>query len=192
MIRIPSVTGQTSMAAAEAVLAKAGLSVAATPDKVASSSLAVGAVAGTNPAEGTSWPATKPVYVDVVAGFPMLQLVQQNINGVQGWAAQNSITLSQQQVTNSAPAGTIISQSVPVNAPVAPGSTVTVQVSSGPPEVQIPSGLTGQPFSQVQQTLTSLGFQVSGQQFGPGQQVLVISPSGQAPKGSTITVYYGL
>jgi eukaryotic-like serine/threonine-protein kinase len=191
MVAIPSVAGQTSVAGAESVLQKAGLSVSATTDKVASSSLAVGAIAGTTPAANTSWPVTKPVSIDVVAGFPMPNLVQQNINGVQGWAGQNSITLNQQQVSNSAAAGTIIAQSVPPNSPVAPGSTVNVQVSSGPPEVQIPSGLTGQSFSQVQQTLTGLGFQVNGNQFGPGERVLAISPTGQAPKGSTITVWYG-
>jgi serine/threonine-protein kinase len=191
MVSIPSVAGQTSVPGAESVLQKAGLSVSATTDKVASTSLAVGAIAGTTPAAHTSWPVTKPVSIDVVAGFPMPNLVQQNINGVQGWASQNGITLNQQQASNSAAAGTIIAQSVPENAPVAPGSTVTVQVSSGPPEVQIPSGLTGQSFNQVRQTLTGLGFQVTGDQFGPGQRVLAISPTGQAPKGSTITVWYG-
>ncbi|HSZ42125.1 MAG TPA: Stk1 family PASTA domain-containing Ser/Thr kinase [Trebonia sp.] len=191
MVTVPPITGQTSVSGAEAVLQKQGLSVSGTTNKVASTSLAVGAIAGTTPAAGTSWPVTKPVSINVVAGFPMPSLVQQNINGVQGWASQNSITLNQQQVSNSAAAGTIIAQSVPENAPVAPGSTVTVQVSSGPPEVQIPSGLTGQSFNQVQQTLTGLGFQVTGDQFGPGQRVLAISPTGQAPKGSTITVWYG-
>lgn len=191
VVAIPSVTGQKSVAAAEAVLRGAGLTVAATTKPVASSSLGVNSVAGTTPAAGTSWPVTKPVYVDVVTGFPMPELVQQNINGVQGWAAQNNISLRQRQVGNSAQPGTIIGQSVPVGSPVAPGTTVTVQVSSGPPQVQIPNGLTGQPFNQVQQTLQQLGFQVNGQQFGPGQRVIAISPTGQAPKGSTITVYYG-
>jgi serine/threonine-protein kinase len=191
MVSIPSVAGQTSVAGADSVLRNAGLTVAATTDKVASSTLAVGAIAGTTPTTNTPWPVTKPVTVQVVAGFPMPELVQQNISDVQNWASQNSITLTQQQVSNSAAAGTIISQSIPANSPVAPGSTVTIQVSSGPPEVQIPSGLTSESFNQVQQTLTGLGFQVSGRQFGPGQSVLAISPSGQAPKGSTITVYYG-
>jgi beta-lactam-binding protein with PASTA domain len=191
MVTIPQVAGQKSLAAAEAVLRGAGLTVAAAVRQVASSTLSVNSVAGTSPAAGTSWPVTRPVVVEVVAGFPMPDLVQQNINGVQGWAAQNNITLRQQQVASSAQAGTIIGQSVPVNSPVAPGSTVTVQVSSGPPEVQIPGGLTGQRFSKVQQTLQQLGFQVNGQQFGPGQRVIAVSPTGQAPKGSTITVYYG-
>jgi beta-lactam-binding protein with PASTA domain len=191
MVAIPSVTGQTSVTGAESVLQKAGLSVSATTNKVASSTLAVGAIAGTTPPANTSWPVTKPVSINVVAGFPMPNLVQQNINGVQGWANQNSITLNQQQVSNNAAVGTIIAQSVPPNSPVAPGSTVNVQVSSGPPEVQIPNGLTGQSFNQVQQTLTGLGFQVNGNQFGPGQRVLAINPTGQAPKGSTITVWYG-
>lgn len=192
MISIPSVTGQKTVAGADAALRSAGLTVAPSPEKVASSSLPFGAVAGTTPTAGTRWPATKPVRVEVVSGFPMPDLVQQNINGVQSWAAQNTITLNQQQVANSAPAGTIIGQSVAQGTPVAPGTAVTVQVSSGPPEVQIPNGLTGQSFGQVRKTLQQLGFQVNGKQFGFGKRVLYVNPTGQAPKGSTITVYYGL
>jgi serine/threonine-protein kinase len=189
MITVPPVTGQ-SLAGAEAVLRKAGLRVAPTPKKVGSASLPVGAVAGTTPTSGTSWPATRLVYVDVSAGIPMPPLTGQNIGDVQSWAGQNNIQLNIQQTANSAASGTIISQSVPAGTPVSPGQTVTVQVSSGPPQVSIPN-VAGQPFQQAQQQLQQAGFQVKGQQFGPGQRVLATNPSGQAPQGSTITVYYG-
>ena len=85
-----------------------------------------------------------------------------------------------------------MAQGTPAGTPVAPGSTVAVSVSEGPPEVQIPGNLIGEPFQQVQQTLEALGFQVNGQQqFGFGKKVTSISPSGEAPAGSTITVNYG-
>jgi eukaryotic-like serine/threonine-protein kinase len=190
MLTVPPVTS-LSLAAAQALLRKDGFVVASAPGSVASSSLAVGAVAGTTPASGTAWPQTKAVQVDVVTGFPMPQLAQQNINDAQSWAGQNNITLNVQQVANSAAAGTIISQSVPQGTPVAPGTAVNVSVSSGPPEVQIPGNLTGQQFGQVQSQLVNLGFKVKGQQFGFGQRVDAVTPSGQAPQGSTITVYYG-
>ncbi|HWG03355.1 MAG TPA: Stk1 family PASTA domain-containing Ser/Thr kinase [Trebonia sp.] len=190
MISVPSVTGQ-SLPAAQALLRKAGLRVAGTPRKVASSTLAVGTVAGTTPAANTSWPQTRPVRLNVVAGIPLPPLVNQNIGDVQSWAGQNNIALNVQQASNSAAAGTIIRQSVPAGTPVAPGTTVTVQVSSGPPEVQIPGNLTGEKFGQVQQQLQQLGFQVNAHQFGPGQRVIAISPTGQAPRGSAIDVYYG-
>ena len=190
MISVPSVSGQ-SVAQAKATLRKAGLRVAATTKKVGSATLPVGAVAGTTPAANTSWPATRLVYVDVAAGIPMPPLTGQNISDVQSWAGQNNVQLSITQTANSAAAGTIISQSVPAGTPLSPGETVSVQVSSGPPQVTIPS-VTGEPFQQAQQQLQQAGFQVNGQQFGPGQNVIATNPSGQAPQGSTITVYYGI
>jgi eukaryotic-like serine/threonine-protein kinase len=191
MITVPPVTGQ-SLAGAQALLRKHGLQVASTPGKVASTTLAVGTVAGTTPAAGTSWPQTRPVSVDVVAGIPLPPLVNENISDVQSWAGQNNIALNIQQVSNSAAAGTIVKQSIPAGTPVAPGTTVTLEVSSGPPEVSIPGNLTGENFNHVQQQLQQLGFQVDGKQFGFGKRVIAISPTGQAPRGSTIDVYYGL
>jgi len=191
MITVPPVTGQ-SLQGAMAVLRKAGLIVSDTPKNVAEDGVAVGTVAGTTPAAGTSWPATKPVYVNVVAGIALPNLVGQNIGTIQGWAGSNNIQLNVQQVASNQPQGIIVSQSPPPGTPVAPGQTqVTVTVSNGPPEVQIPGNLTGQKFAQVQQELQQLGFKVQGNAFGPGQRVFAVSPSGQAPSGSTITVYYG-
>jgi eukaryotic-like serine/threonine-protein kinase len=130
--------------------------------------------------------------VNVVAGIALPNLVGQNIGTIQGWAGSNNIQLNVQQVASNQPQGIIVSQSPPPGTPVAPGQTqVTVSVSNGPPEVQIPGDLQGQKFDQVQQELQQLGFKVDGRAFGPGHTVFAVSPSGQAPSGSTITVYYG-
>lgn len=213
MIQVPSVSGQ-SLSQAESTLRQAGLQVSGSPRKVASSSQPVGSVVGTTPDAGTSWPVTKPVSVDVSAGIPMPPLTGQNISAVQGWAAQNNIQLNVQQTPNNAAAGTILKQSVPAGQPISQGTAVTVTVSQGPQQVPIPQ-VTGQSFQQAQQTLQQAGFQVKGQQVGPnfggglgglfggggGQgngggggggngQVIATSPSGQAAKGSTVTVYY--
>jgi serine/threonine-protein kinase len=191
MITVPPVTGQ-SLQGAIALLRKAGLTVSDTPKNVGADGVAIGTVAGTTPAAGTSWPATRTVYVDVVAGIPLPNLVGQNIGTIQGWAGSNNIQLNVVQVDSNQPQGIIVSQSPAQGAPVVPGqTTVTVNVSNGPPEVQIPGNLQGQNFQDVQQQLQQLGFKVDGRQFGPGQKVFAVSPSGQAPSGSTITVYYG-
>jgi serine/threonine-protein kinase len=198
MIIVPSVVGQPSLAAAQAVLRKAGLKVAAQPKHVASASLSVGSVAGTTPAARTSWPQTSPVSVEVVSGTPMPTLTGQNINDVQSWAGQNNITLNVSQVANTAATGTVISQSVPANSAVTPGETVNVQVSSGPPQVTIPD-VTGKSVSQATQTLQQAGFKASVQGIGfgggnggggnGGGQVIAENPTGQATQGSTITLY---
>jgi eukaryotic-like serine/threonine-protein kinase len=190
MISVPSVSGQSSLTAAENVLRNAGLTVATTPKKVAVSGEPVGTVVGTTPASGTLWPQTRPVYVDVAAGIPLPPLVGQNISAIQQWAGQNNIQLNTVNEPSSQPSGIIVSQSPAAGAPVAPGQTVTVHVSSGPPMVTIPD-VRGEHFAQAQQQLEKLGFQVNGQQFGPGDTVISTSPSGSAQQGSTITVYYG-
>jgi eukaryotic-like serine/threonine-protein kinase len=191
MITVPPVTGQ-DLQGAIALLRKAGLTVSDTAKNVAADGVTIGTVTGTTPAAGTSWPATRTVYVDVVAGIPLPNLVGQNIGTIQGWAGSNNIQLNVVQVNSNQPQGIIVSQSPGQGTPVAPGqSTVTVNVSNGPPPVSIPGDLQGQPFDQVQQELQQLGFQVDGRQIGPGQRVVAVSPSGQAPSGSTVTVYYG-
>ena len=134
---------------------------------------------------------TSTVYVNQVAGMALPNLVGQDFNTVQNnWANPNHIQLNQQQVASQQPQGIIVRQSPAPNTPVTQGESVTVYVSSGPPQVQIPD-LRGQDFGQAQQQLQQLGFQVSGKQFGPGNRVFFVSPSGSAPAGTTITVYYG-
>ena len=190
MITIPPVTGK-SLSDAIAALRAAGLTVSDTPKQVGVDGAAVGSVAGTTPAAGTSWPATSTVYVNQVAGMALPDLVGQDFNTVQNnWANPNHIQLNQQQVANQQPQGIIVRQSPAPNSPVTQNETVTVYVSSGPPQVQIPD-LRGQDFGQAQQELQQLGFQVDGRQFGPGNKVFFVSPSGSAPSGSTIVVYYG-
>ena len=191
MITIPPVTGQ-SFDAAVAVLRKAGLTVGGQPQKVAQAGVPVGSVAGTNPPAGTSWPSDKVVYVEVAAGVPLPNLTGQDEHAVQvGWAQPNGITLNVQQDTNSSqPAGIITGQSPAPGTPVAAGSTVTVNVSTGPAAVPIPN-VTGENINQATQDLQNAGFQVNAIQVGPTQRVIIVKPTGSAPKGSTIDLYYG-
>ena len=67
-------------------------------------------------------------------------------------------------------------------------------MSAGPPQVPIPD-VTGQSCQQAQQTLRQAGFQVQVQQgfFGNvfGDNVQNMSPTGQAPSGTTITLQCG-
>ena len=191
MIVIPPVAGKT-LGEAISALRAAGLTVSDTPNKVGVDGAAVGSVAGTTPAAGTSWPANRVVYVNQVAGMALPNLVGQDFNTVQNnWANPNHIQLSQMQVASNQPQGIIVRQSPAPNTPVTQGETVTVYVSSGPPQVAIPGDLRGQHFGQVQQELQQLGFQVDGKPFGPGDTVFFVNPSGSAPSGSMITVYYG-
>jgi len=192
MITIPPVAGLASVAAADAKLRAAGLTVAAAPKGIGvTGTVVLNQVAGTDPAAGTSWPQNQPVYVEVVAGLALPTLTGQSIDTIQGWAGQNHVNIQQTTVQSSQPQGIIVSQSPAPGTPVAPGSTVDVSVSQGPPQVQF-QNVAGMQFQQAKQYLESLGFQVVGKQVFFGQRVDSTSPSGQAPQGSTITVYYGI
>jgi eukaryotic-like serine/threonine-protein kinase len=192
MINVPSVAGK-SLSQAEAALRAAGLTVSSTTKPVGvNGTVVLNSVAGTVPPANTSWPQNQPVTIEVVAGLALPNLVGQDINAIEQWAGGNNIHLQPTNVQSNQPQGIIVAQSDAPGTPVPPGSTVAVSVSEGPPEVQIPGDLIGMHFQQVQQTLTQLGFKVVGQQqSGFGQKVTSISPSGQAPAGSTITVTYG-
>jgi serine/threonine-protein kinase len=195
MITVPQIPQGDSVAQAEALLRKAGLTVAAQTVPVGvPSDPHLGTVAGTTPAEGTSQPENKPVAVNVVAGLALPNLVGQNIDTIQGWAGQNNVTIQPTQVDSSQPQGTIVAQSPAEATPVQPGQTVNVSVSNGPPMVPVPD-VTGQSCQDAQQTLTGDGFQVQVQQglFGNlfGDKVQDMSPQGQAPSGSTITLQCG-
>jgi eukaryotic-like serine/threonine-protein kinase len=194
MITVPSVAGM-SLAQAQAALRAAGLTVSPTTKAVGvTGTVVLNAIAGTVPPAQTSWPQNEPVTIEVVAGLALPNLVGQDINSIEQWAGSVNIHIQPTTVQSNKPQGIILSQSVPPGTPVPPGSTstVSVTVSQGPLEVPIPGNLIGEHFQQVQQTLTQLGFTVVGQQEnGFGQKVTSISPSGQAPAGSTITVVYG-
>lgn len=190
MIKIPDVAGK-SLNDAEAALRQAGLTVNNTPDKVGSDSVTTGNVVGTDPASGTSWPANKPVTVQVSAGAPLPNFKGQNISDVQQWASQNNVQIQQQTDANSDQAqGIVTGQSPAAGSPITPGETVTVNVSSGPQEVQIPN-VQNMNIQQAKQALQQAGFKVSVQRFGFSDNVFSYSPTGQAPAGSTITIYAG-
>jgi eukaryotic-like serine/threonine-protein kinase len=187
MITVPQVTGLTQDAA-DAELRKAGLTPGPVT-KAASATIGAGVVISTDPVFGTSWPQTKPVSLTVSAGLPLPNLVGQQFTTAQGMAQSGGFQLNQQSVTSSQPPGTITSQSPAPGTPISNGEVVTVQVSSGPPQVPIPN-VVGQSVPAASAALVAAGFQVSVSGHGvfSGTTVTGESPTGQAPKGTTITI----
>jgi beta-lactam-binding protein with PASTA domain len=80
---------------------------------------------------------------------------------------------------------------VPAGGSFTPHQVITIEISNGPPMVGVPN-VDGQPVSQAEQTLSQAGFQVKVIQVGPLNKVFDYSPAGQAPQGSTITLYVGV
>ena len=72
------------------------------------------------------------------------------------------------------------------------GQVITIGISNGPQNVAVPN-VDGMTVDQATQTLQQAGFQVTVNQVGPPtQQVFHYSPGGQAPQGTTITIYVGV
>jgi len=181
--RVPNVKNDT-LAAAQAALQRVHL--VATVEKVGSSA-PVGTVLGTDPAAGTTWPQTKTVAILVADGPPLPDFIGTSVPAAQQWADQHDVKLAQRQDSNSqAQQGTITGQEPAPGSSVRPGQTVTVDVSTGPAEVNVPDTV-GMSVQQATQVLQAAGFQVQVQTYGlSGNRVWGYSPVGQAPRGSTI------
>jgi eukaryotic-like serine/threonine-protein kinase len=184
---VPNVKNDT-LSAAEAALQRVHLDP--TVDKVGSSA-PVGAVLGTDPSAGKSWPQTKTVAILVSAGLTVPNFVGTNVQAAQRWAGQHGANLQQQQNTNSqTQAGTITGQQPAPGSSYQQGETVIVDVSTGPPDVNVPN-VTGMSVQQATQILQAAGFQVQVQQAfgGSGNRVWFYDPTGSQPRGTVITLY---
>jgi serine/threonine-protein kinase len=190
MITMLQVTGQ-QLATAKAALRHAGLTPGAVHNET-SATIPAGIVISTHPAAGTAWPQPKPVTLVVSAGPPVPSFVGQQKAVAEQWAQQNGVSLNEVTTTKSdAAAGTITSQSPAAGAAFTRGQVMTITISAGPPMVAIPN-VDGMQVTQATHILQKLGFSVTVNQAGPLHTVFNYSPSGQAPKGSTITLWIGL
>jgi len=188
-LQVPQVTG-LALPDAQAALRHAGL----TPGRVKnepSATIAAGIVVSTTPAAGVLWPQPQPVQLVVSAGPPMPDFVGQPQAAAEGWSQANGVSLDVVTVKSDVPAGTIIRQSQPPGSTFTKGQVIKITVSAGPPTVAIPN-VDGLRVGRATHILEKLGFSVTVNQVGPLDTVIHHSPDGQAPKGSTITLWVGL
>jgi serine/threonine-protein kinase len=189
MITMPQVTGQP-LTSAQAALRHAGL----VPGKVKltpSATIGAGIVIATHPAAGTSWPQPNPVTLTVSTGPPVPNFVGQQKTVAEQWASANGVSLNEVTAKSSdQPIGTVLKQSVAPGSAFSKGQVITIEISPGPPMVTIPD-VNGMKVAQAVSTLEKLGFQVTVDRVGPFGTVFSYSPTGQATKGSTITLQVG-
>jgi serine/threonine-protein kinase len=190
MMTMPQVTGQP-LTSAQAAIKHAGL-VPGKVKLVPSATIGAGVVIATDPSAGTSWPQPKPVTLTVSAGPPFPNFVGQQKAVAEQWATANGVSLNEVTAHSSnEPAGTVIRQSLAPGSAFTKGEVVTIEFSPGPPMVTIPN-VDGMRVGKALRTLQDLGFQVQVNTVGPFATVFNYSPQGQAPKGSTITLFVGL
>ena len=189
MIKMPQVTG-LQLTGAQAAIKRAGL-VPGKVKLVTSTTIAAGIVISTGPGAGTSWPQPKPVTIVLSAGPPVPDFVGQQRAVAEQWAAANGVKLNEVTTASDQPTDTVIKQSVRPGGAFTAGQVITVTISTGPPMVNIPN-VDGQRITKAVHILRGLGFAVQIDQVGPFDVVFDYNPTGQAPKGSTITLDTGL
>ncbi|MEU9018888.1 Stk1 family PASTA domain-containing Ser/Thr kinase [Actinomadura sp. NPDC048394] len=166
-------------------------------------------VVGTDPDAGEKLSPDKPVDVILSSGMSM-----PNVVGTDGDAAANqlrsmglNVTVQKKKVDGK-PANTVISQDPAEGTGVSDGDDVTIVVNKrdcivdagpihfgcndGEPQQNIPvPNVTGQKVSDAKKALEDSGFNVNVTGFG-GNTVRFQSPnSGEAPRGSTVTLVKG-
>jgi len=189
MVTMPQVTGQP-LTSAQAAIRHAGL-VPGKVKLVPSATIGAGIVIATHPDAGTSWPQPDPVTLTVSAGPPLPNFVGQQKTVAEQWASANGVSLNEVTAKSSdQPAGTVLKQSVAPGSAFSKGQVITIEFSPGPPMVTIPD-VNGMKAAEAVSTLEKLGFQVTVDRVGPFNSVFNYSPTGQAPKGSTITLQVG-
>ena len=194
-VTVPSVKGQQWTQAQQA-LVNAGLQ----PMEHLVPGNTKGQVTATDPAGGQSVPKHSKVRVNVMTG-PATAAVP-NVVGQSASAATTALrnagfNPNPRYVNSDATQGQVISQSPAPGSTEAKGTSVTIEISNGPPQKSVPD-VVGYTSQQAEQTLQSAGFQVV-QQFrsvtDPSQDNLVQSqnPAGgsSATKGSNVTIVIG-
>jgi serine/threonine-protein kinase len=161
-VAVPNVVGQPANTAAVA-LQRAGFTPVATP-AASSNTVPAGDVISTNPAGGQMAPQGSVVKYVVSTGKPVVTIPslvgQSPATAGQQLGALQLIVDQAREASSVVPAGEVTRTNPPAGASVPVGSTVTVYVSTGPPQVQVPSVI-GKTQPQAQAILSNAGLQAS-------------------------------
>jgi serine/threonine-protein kinase len=158
-----------------------------------------GQVTATDPGAGQSVPKGSKIRVNVRSGPAMATVpnvvglsLADAISRLRGEGFNPNPTI----VPSDAPQNQVIHQNPVPGTRLAQGSSVAIQVSNGPPQVNVPD-VVGYTSQQAVLTLQNAGFQVSQQyqSTGPDQDNIVQSQNPQgnssATKGSIVTIVIG-
>jgi eukaryotic-like serine/threonine-protein kinase len=193
-VTIPPVKGE-QWTQAQQTLANLGLK----PEKFNVGGKTAGQVTATDPPAGTRVPKGSTVRVNVSTGpkiVPVPSVVGLSIQDATSRLNAAGFNANPKFVDSTAPQGQVISQTPAPGSSEPEGTSVTLNVSNGPPQVTVPA-VVGYTSQQAVQVLEAAGFQVNQQytQTGAAGDNIVQSqnPDGnsQAPKGSTVTIVIG-
>jgi serine/threonine-protein kinase len=188
---VPTLTGKTPDEAAR-ILTDNHLKVGQ-PGDAYSDTVAEGKVVETNPPAGTALKRDAAVSLIISKGPEPVDVP--DVTGKNVDDARNALKdaglrakVVQKKYDDQVAADDVISQT-PKDGQAPKDSVVSLIVSNGPPLVDVPN-VVGRSISEASAVLQNAGFHVRAAGFGGGT-VFRQSPSGgQAPRGSTITLFY--
>ena len=196
--KVPNVAGDSFENAQSAIQAK-GLKVERRDE--ASDTVAPGIVTRTDPPGGTRVDKSATTVVVFVSAGPAPVNVP-NVEGVDQVAATQTLNsagfrvVKATQASSSTPSGDVISTSPGAGNPAPRGSTVTINVSTGPETANVPN-VVGQSQGNATSQLTSAGFNVTVVQVpstpANANKVIAQDPAGgtSANKGSAVVITVG-
>jgi eukaryotic-like serine/threonine-protein kinase len=193
-VPVPDVKGE-QWSAAQAALVNAGFK----PQKFSVPGTTAGQVTATDPPAGTSLAVGSKIRVNVMSGpvtAAVPSVVGLSIQDATAKLNDAGFKANPQYTDSTAPKDQVLSQTPAAGSPEPKGTSVTLKVSLGPPQVTVPS-VVGYTSQQAVQALEAQGFQVNEQYTQTGAAgdniVQTQNPDGgsQAPKGSTVTITIG-
>lgn len=193
VVSVPDLKGRPLEEAKEE-LTKAGLAPGIV-SQAFSQDVAQGSVISTDPAGGQKRAPDSAVALLVSKGRPVQVPSVTGKSADQARAALEALGLKAEmapdQVNSPSPAGTVANQSAAAGTQAAAGDTVTLTLSKGPRQVQLPD-VTGQDVDVARKTLEALGFKVKVDRpflsFSSTVDTQSVPAGQSAPEGSTITV----
>jgi eukaryotic-like serine/threonine-protein kinase len=194
---VPVVEGLTAKSA-EARLKKAGLSATATPQE--SDSVDKGKVISASPAAGQQ--VDRGSTVDLVVSSGPASVAVPPVTDQTFADAKSALVLAgftvarKDQESTDKPADTVLAQDPAGGGKAPKGSTVTLTVAKGPPDVTVPD-MTGETVGSAVRRLSKEGFEVDqttqdvNSQEGDGIVIDQSPKTGKAKKGSKVTIVVG-
>ncbi|MDA5280113.1 Stk1 family PASTA domain-containing Ser/Thr kinase [Streptomyces sp. NPDC054904] len=193
VVSVPDLKGRP-LEEAKAELTKVGLAPGIVTQAF-SQDVAQGSVISTDPAGGQRRAPDTAVALIVSKGRPVQvpnvtgRTVDQAREALEGLGL--TVKTAPEQVNSPSAPGTVANQSVLAGAQAAAGDTVTLTLSKGPRQVQVPD-VTGQDVDAARGTLEGLGFKVKVDRpflsFSNTVESQSVLGGLNAPEGSTITV----
>ncbi|MET9349314.1 Stk1 family PASTA domain-containing Ser/Thr kinase [Streptomyces termitum] len=193
IVKVPNLKNKP-LAEARRVLTEQGLAPGVVTSAF-SDSVPQGAVIGSDPEPGTERAPDSAVALVVSKGSPV------DVPDVTGETVADAtaalqdaglkVTVAPERVHSSEDAGAVAAQSLPEGSRAAKGDAVTLTVSKGPRQVEVPD-VVGMTTAEARQELEDAGFEVKVQKSFPflGDEVTGQSVEGgeSAPEGSVVTI----